>query len=83
MIENKLIRSDDLANLKGVVAVERLLGGSCIILSTLSMLSNPVLDQAGIFRVVPVEHLVVDEASQIKIEDFLVRSVFQRSIPLL
>ncbi|KIJ24526.1 hypothetical protein M422DRAFT_132466, partial [Sphaerobolus stellatus SS14] len=41
-IENCLIRSDDLPN--DPVGLERLLGGSKVILTTLAMLSNPVLD---------------------------------------
>ena len=53
--------------------VERLLGGSRVILSTLGMLSNPVLHSVGMFLAVPVERLVVDEASQIKMEDFMIR----------
>ncbi|RDB17534.1 hypothetical protein Hypma_001245 [Hypsizygus marmoreus] len=71
MINDKLLRSDDFSGLKDAGATERLLGGSCIILSTLSMLSNPILNQVNMFKVVPVERLVVDEASQIKIEDFM------------
>ena len=53
--------------------VERLLGGSRVILSTLGMLSNPVLHSAGMFLAVRVERLVVDEASQIEMEDFMIR----------
>ena len=37
------------------------------------MLSNPALHLVGMFSIVPVERLVVDEASQIKVEDFMVR----------
>ncbi|GLB44387.1 putative nuclear-transcribed mRNA catabolic process, nonsense-mediated decay [Lyophyllum shimeji] len=70
-IQQKVLLSDDLLTLKDVGATERLLGGSCIMLSTLSMLSNPTMDKVGVFRVVPLERLVVDEASQIKIEDFM------------
>jgi len=50
-----------------------MLGGSRIILSTLGMLSNPALHSVGMFLTVPVERLVVDEASQIRMEDFMVR----------
>ncbi|KAG6862110.1 hypothetical protein C0995_005922 [Termitomyces sp. Mi166 len=70
-IDERVIVSDTFLAVKGHVGLSRLLGGSCIILSTLGMLSNPTLDQIGMFGVVPVERLVVDEASQIKIEDFL------------
>lgn len=34
----------------------------------------------GLFKMVPVERLVIDEASQIKIFDFMVRFVFRYSI---
>ncbi|KAF8064440.1 P-loop containing nucleoside triphosphate hydrolase protein [Lyophyllum atratum] len=71
MIQQKVLLSDDLSGIKSVGDTEMLLGGSVIILSTLSMLANPKVDRVGVFRVVPVERLVVDEASQIKIEDFL------------
>jgi len=37
------------------------------------MLSNPALHSVEMFLTVPIERLVVDEASQIKIEDFMVR----------
>ena len=50
-----------------------MLEGSPIILSTLGMLSNPALHSVGLFLTVPVERLVIDEASQIKMEDFMVR----------
>jgi regulator of nonsense transcripts 1 len=49
-----------------------MLNGARIVLSTLSTLSNPGLDQVGIFSLVPVERLVVDEASQINAFDFMV-----------
>ncbi|KAG5643663.1 hypothetical protein DXG03_000543, partial [Asterophora parasitica] len=75
-IEDQVLRSDDFATCSGAVSIQRLLGDSCIVLSTLSMLSNPILDRAGVFQVVPLERLVVDEASQIKIEDFL--PIFQK-----
>ena len=66
---SKLIISDEL---KGA-DIERLSGGSRIMLSTLSMLSNPVLHSGGMFLTVPVERLVMDEASQIKVGDLMVR----------
>lgn len=57
-------------------ALERVIGSSSIILSTLSTLSNPGLDEKGMFRLAPVERLVIDEASQIKIFDYMVRIDF-------
>lgn len=77
-IRQRLIRSDDLFDDK--VATERLLGGSSIILCTVSMLSNPALDECGVYDLVPVEHLVVDEASQIDSFEFMVRASLERFI---
>ena len=73
-IEERLIRSDDLFS--DPVATERKLGGSRTILSTISMLSNPALDDNGVYRIVPVERLVVDEASQIDSFELMVSSCF-------
>ena len=50
--------------------VETLLKKSKIILCTLSMLSNRILDDAAVFKRVPMERLVVDEASQIDTFEF-------------
>ena len=47
------------------------------------MLSNPVLHSAGIFSTVPLKRLVVDEASQIKLEDFMVRIPYHLIQPSL
>ena len=72
-IEKNLIRSDDLGQSGGVYGSERMFEGCRVVLCTLSMLSNPVLDNGGVFRALPVQNLVVDEASQINISDFMVR----------
>ncbi|KAF8994638.1 P-loop containing nucleoside triphosphate hydrolase protein, partial [Cyathus striatus] len=69
-IESNLIRSDKLPNDK--VGMERLFNGSSIVLSTLSMLSNPVLEINGSFDLVPVKRLVIDEASQIRVFEYMV-----------
>ncbi len=69
-IEERLIRSDDLFS--DPVSTERRLGGSTTILCTVSMLSNPALDNCGVFHMAPVERLVVDEASQIESFEFMV-----------
>lgn len=69
-LERYLIRSDDL--FQNGAMVERLLLDSSVILCTLSMLSNPALDTCGVFDLVPVERLVVDEASQIDTFEFMV-----------
>jgi regulator of nonsense transcripts 1 len=65
-----LIRTDELMGDERGIA--HMLNGARIVLSTLSTLSNPGLDQVGIFSLVPVERLVVDEASQINAFDFMV-----------
>ena len=70
-IEDRTIRSDDLCSADRV-GTERLLIGSNVILCTLSMLSNPALDNCGIFKINPMERLIVDEASQIDTFEFMV-----------
>jgi regulator of nonsense transcripts 1 len=72
IIQGKLIRSDELPGDPG--DLEQALGGTCIMLSTLSMLSNPTLDDKNVFEIVPVVQLVIDEASQINLFDFMVRT---------
>ncbi|KAF5360173.1 hypothetical protein D9758_011319 [Tetrapyrgos nigripes] len=68
-ITSNVIRGDEMP--KDRVAMERLLQGAQVILSTLGMLSNPALDDNGTFRLVPVERLVIDEASQINVFEYL------------
>jgi hypothetical protein len=69
-IVDNLLRSDDLPQRKE--ELERMLAGVSLILSTLSMLSNPAFDNLGMFELVPVCHLIVDEASQIDTFQYLV-----------
>lgn len=78
LIQDNLIRTDELP--KKSADTKKVLGSSSIVLSTLSTLSNPGLMTNGLFELVPVERLVIDEASQIKIFDFMVRFVFRYSI---
>ncbi|KAK0483001.1 P-loop containing nucleoside triphosphate hydrolase protein [Armillaria luteobubalina] len=68
-IERRLYRADKLPN-KRKELIE-IIGGSRIMLSTLSMLSNPALDGNGIFDLVPPRSLVVDEASQINVFEYM------------
>ncbi|OJT07637.1 ATP-dependent helicase upf1 [Trametes pubescens] len=68
-VEDTLIRSDELNGL-GFDANRRI-GKTHIMLSTLSMLSNPMLAQNGVFNYRPVEILIVDEASQIDTLEFM------------
>ena len=53
------------------VDVQHELHGSRVILCTLSMLAHPVLIRSGITRLVPIETVLVDEASQIEIHDYI------------
>ncbi len=69
-IEKHLIRSDDF--IADQVVAERFIGGSTVILCTVSMLSNPGLGSCRIYDLVPVERLIVDEASQIDSFEFMV-----------
>lgn len=69
-LQGRFIRSDEL--FADAVDAERMLGSSSVILCTISMLSNPAIDNCGIFRLIPVERLIVDEASQIDTFEFMV-----------
>ncbi|KIJ32689.1 hypothetical protein M422DRAFT_184126, partial [Sphaerobolus stellatus SS14] len=70
-IEGYIIRSDE--SPEDRTQMERVLGGSVVILTTLSMLSNPGLDINGTFSLVPKKKLVVDETSQISIFEYMIR----------
>ena len=80
-LQDKLVRSDDLA--ADPVVVERKLGSTNVILCTLSMLSNVSLDTAGIFNLVPMVRLIVDEASQIDTFEFFVSLISPRALQVL
>ncbi|GBE88386.1 predicted protein [Sparassis crispa] len=68
-IEHNVIRSDDFAD--NVVGTSRLLLDSKVILCTLSMFSHPRLMTAGFTRLVPVETVIIDEASQIELGGYM------------
>ena len=70
-MSDHLVQSDKLFGKAG--NVEEFVGKSKVILCTVSMLSHPAMDTVGVFRRVPVERLVVDEASQIDMFEFMVR----------
>ena len=70
-LADQMIQSVDL--FKNAKSVEKHLGESNIILSTLAMLSNPSMGSFGVFERYPVERLVVDEASQIDTLELMVR----------
>ncbi len=67
-----VIRSDELPNTPGDVA--RMFGDVTVVLCTLGMLSNPKLKECGLIGVIPVTSLVIDEASQIDVFEFMVIS---------
>lgn len=71
-VSDHLIQSDKLSD--GPREAKDLMGKPKIILCTLSMLSSPSMDLVGIFKLVPVERLIVDEASQIDTFEFMVRA---------
>ena len=53
----------------GAITISRLLLDTRVILCTLSMLSNPRIDE--ITRQVPLHTVIFDEASQIEVGDYL------------
>jgi len=66
-LEQCLIRSDSFK--KSIVDASRQLLGCKVILCTLSMFSNPNID--AYLRIVPVELIILDEASQIECGGYL------------
>ena len=66
-----MIRSEDLPKSK-TRKVLKILGNATVVLCTLSMLSNPKLAMCGLFEILPVNSLVIDEASQIDVFEFMV-----------
>jgi hypothetical protein len=72
-IQDKVIRSDDLPD--SISDVSKTFRGIKVVLCTLSMLSNPKLVDCGLFNILPVKSLVIDEASQIDVFEFMVSPV--------
>lgn len=66
-LEHCFIRSDLFGG--SVVEISRLLLGARVILCTLSTLSNPNIDT--ITRIVSVQTVIFDEASQIEVGDYV------------
>lgn len=56
---------------RSIVENERLLLGSRVILCTISMLSTNRLMELGFTKLVPVQTVIIDEASQIEAGDYL------------
>ncbi|KAI0341058.1 P-loop containing nucleoside triphosphate hydrolase protein [Trametopsis cervina] len=81
-LEERLIRSSDFKD--DILDTQTLLKGSKVILCTLSMISNPRIRTSGFDRLVPVETVIVDEASQIEVGDYLpLLAQFQQTIKKL
>jgi regulator of nonsense transcripts 1 len=51
--------------------IQRALEGTQVILCTLSMVSNPKLQLAGVTQVVPIVNVIIDEASQIEVGQYV------------
>jgi hypothetical protein len=51
--------------------LKKVLQGSQVILCTLSMISNPKLRNYGLTQVVPIINVIVDEASQIEVGQYV------------
>lgn len=66
-IESNVIRSDALTD--STHAMSRLLLDSRVILCTLSMLSSEYV--ATVAQLVPIQTVIIDEASQIEVGDYL------------
>ncbi|KAF9649274.1 hypothetical protein BDM02DRAFT_3095010, partial [Thelephora ganbajun] len=69
-IKKQIICSDNFE--KNKEKTREALGGSRVILCTLSMMSSDQLVRSGFTELVPVETLIVDEASQVEIGDYLI-----------
>ena len=69
VLEQNLIRGDKLP--KNSRDTEIRLNGSKVILCSLSTFANPRIVTSGLTALVPVEVVIVDEASQIEIGDYL------------
>lgn len=67
-IERNVIRSEKFGD---KIVVEQLLRGSRVILCTLSTFCHPRFDSAGFALFVPVDTVIVDEASQIEVGDYV------------
>ncbi|KII84122.1 hypothetical protein PLICRDRAFT_32539 [Plicaturopsis crispa FD-325 SS-3] len=76
-----LLRTDDIV-VDDLYALERRVGTKCVVLCTLSLLSNPILQDSGFFELIPVERLVVDEASQLDVFEYMSDQVTEDRMPI-
>jgi hypothetical protein len=75
-VKDAVMRSDVLCKRDASDIERELFDGITLVLSTLCMLSNLMLDTCGLLKIIPVRSLVVDEASQIDVFDFMVSLAF-------
>ncbi|KAL5498110.1 hypothetical protein ACEPAH_2240 [Sanghuangporus vaninii] len=68
-VKRHLIRTDEFPDTPREVKL--LFHETRIVLCTISTLSNPALDTIHLFRIVPMQMLIIDEASQISVLDYL------------
>jgi AAA domain len=52
-------------------ALKKALQGSQVILCTLDMVSNPGLQEVGLTKAVPILNVIIDEASQIEVSQYV------------
>jgi hypothetical protein len=69
-IKENIIVSDKLSK-SGPIQRALQLEGTQVILCTLSMVSNPKLQLAGVTQVVPIVNVIIDEASQIEVGQYV------------
>jgi hypothetical protein len=69
-IKDVVLRTDKIFEACEDVAI--LFRGITLVLCTLSTLSNPKLDECGLLNLIPMRSLVIDEASQIDVFEFMV-----------
>ena len=74
-MKDAVIRSDVLRKREDT-GVQDIFDGVTLVLSTLTMLSDPILNTCGLLSLIPVTTLVVDEASQIDVFEFMVTLAF-------
>jgi regulator of nonsense transcripts 1 len=67
-IKKNIIVSD---NLPKPNVLQKVLKGSQVIICTLSMISNPKLQGLQLTEVIPVINVIIDEASQIEVRQYI------------
>jgi superfamily I DNA and/or RNA helicase len=67
-IKENMITSD---NFPKSGSLNKVLQGAQVILCTLSMISNPKLQLTGLTQVVPILNVIIDEASQVEVGQYV------------